>query len=123
MSWKAKCTIWFAREEKSSDVIDYQAHNLWLIDERLPFYSFFNSDKTIGQQTSDGEGGKKPDITFFDIALSFQQKKEPVPIIIVEFKRPGRDNYTAAENPIINVWIMFAKSKWVGRLLIQWGST
>lgn len=85
---------------KSSDGIDFQAHNLWLLDERLPFYTFFNSDKTIGQQTSDGEGGKKPDITFFDIAISFQQKKEPVPIIIVEFKRPGRDNYTAAENPI-----------------------
>lgn len=84
----------------TTDTTDYHSHNLWLIDERLPYYTFFNSDKPIGQQTQDGTGAKKPDITFFDVAFSFEQKKEPVPIIIVEFKRPGRNDYSSSENPI-----------------------
>jgi hypothetical protein len=84
----------------SADQTNYESHNLWLIDERLPYYTFFNSDRTIAQQTSTGEGGRKPDITFFDVAISFQQSREPVPLIIVEFKRPGRDDYTTSDNPI-----------------------
>jgi hypothetical protein len=85
---------------QSSDSINYDSHNLWLLDERLPYYTYFNSDKAISQQTESGEGTKRPDITFYDIALSFQQPREAVPIIIVEFKRPGRDDYTTSENPI-----------------------
>lgn len=84
----------------NADQLAYANHNLWLLDERLPYYTFFNSDLSIAAQTEKGKGGKEPDLTFFDISLAFEQNKEPVPIIIVEFKRPGRDDYSGAKNPI-----------------------
>lgn len=84
----------------TSDNIKLETHNLWLIDERLPYYYFFNSDIPLSDQMSESDTRKRPDITLSDVASSFEQRGANEPFIIVEFKRPGRDNYSAKDDPV-----------------------
>ncbi|RYG88104.1 MAG: hypothetical protein EON59_05455 [Alphaproteobacteria bacterium] len=82
-----------------SDNIKWETHNLWLIDERLPYYYYFNSDRRLSDQVDNGSG-RRPDITLSDVASAFQTRGNGEPFIIVEFKRPGRTTYTAEEDPV-----------------------
>lgn len=88
----------------TSQELSYEDHNLWLLDDRLAFYTYFNSDKRMNSQVG-GEttSTDRPDITLLDVSLGFQSEDANQPITIVEFKRPKRDNYTLADNPISQV--------------------
>lgn len=72
-------------------------HNLWIMDERLVFSEFIASDKKIGKKAK-GE----PDLVVFNQRKSFRTgDNEPSnPLIIVEFKRPKREDYAAEDDPI-----------------------
>ena len=83
-----------------SDNTKFETHNLWLIDERLPYYYFFNSDLPLSAQLEESDAKKRPDITLSDVASSFEQRGSNEPFIIVEFKRPGRDNYSSKDDPV-----------------------
>jgi len=88
----------------STEELTYEDHNLWLLDDRLAFYSYFRSDKPFTAQVSgDDASSERPDITFFDLGLGFDSNDQSHPITIVEFKRPKRDNYTLSDNPISQV--------------------
>lgn len=80
--------------------IKFETHNLWLIDERLPYYYYFNSDLPLKDQVDGSDDLRRPDITLSDVASSFQQRGSNEPFIVVEFKRPGRDNYNSKDDPI-----------------------
>ncbi len=86
--------------------LNYEDHNLWILDDRLAFYTYFNSDQNLGKQLKNPDSPlDRPDITAFDIfgeGLGFQQD-ESQPITIIEFKRPKRDDYTYDKNPINQV--------------------
>jgi hypothetical protein len=82
----------------TKDELDYEDHNLWIVDDRLAFYSYFNSDKQLKAQAPTDDT-RRPDITFFDLGLGFEQGSGSEPITIIEFKRPKRDNYTMEDNP------------------------
>lgn len=84
----------------NSDNIKLETHNLWLIDERLPYYYYFNSDLPLKDQVQDSSDRRRPDITLSDVASSFQQRGSNEPFIVVEFKRPGRDNYNSKDDPM-----------------------
>lgn len=81
----------------SKDVF-FDQQNLWMIDERLCFHTILTSDKKLNQvrgleQTS----GKEPDIFafFYDTPIGVAEL-DNLPgggIVIIEFKRPGRDDY------------------------------
>ena len=86
--------------KSSSATIKLETHNLWLIDERLPYYYYFNSDLPLSQQIEGSEDLRRPDITLSDVASAFQQRGSNEPLIIVEFKRPGRNNYNSKDDPI-----------------------
>lgn len=91
---------------KSDDIkIDYNQHNLWLIDERLAYsYSFF-SDIPIRKIFKDSESKQRPDGLFLDaVAMTDSTTGKATNVIIVEFKRPGRDDYTYTDNPFIQVF-------------------
>jgi hypothetical protein len=88
-----------------------ELENLWLIDERLVFHRLLTSDKplstlkkllvastTVVADTSDKND--EPDILIFDPALVTTESDSFETLGIVEFKRPGRDDYTLAKNPI-----------------------
>lgn len=50
--------------------LGYDDHNLWIVDDQLAFYSYFNSDKTLKATTGDATSSTaEPDITFFDLGI------------------------------------------------------
>jgi len=92
--------------QSTSDDIDYQSHNLWIIDEKLAYHYYLASDKKLSSMppintTSDNE----PDIIIFDKPFAFtDENRQPFRnISIIEFKRPGRNNYSDEDNPIQQV--------------------
>ncbi|MEQ8490818.1 MAG: hypothetical protein RKE52_19125 [Marinovum algicola] len=90
--------------KSTSSDLDYDDHNLWIVDDRLAFYSYFNSDTRMEKQVSDPTHPKdRPDVSIFDLGLGFENEDKSSPITIVEFKRPKIDNYTLEKNPITQV--------------------
>ena len=90
--------------KSTSDDLDYEDHNLWIIDDRLAFFSYFNSDKQMKAQIANPANPlDRPDISVFDLGLGFQNSDLSQPITVIEFKRPKRDDYTLEHNPITQV--------------------
>jgi len=84
----------------SSDEIDYLNQNLWLVDERFTYHNFLSSDETIKK----GRITERADIMIFNKTLAFTEDQSPYQsIVIIEFKRPQRDDYTDADNPVSQV--------------------
>src|SRR3546814_14206415 len=87
------------RRRKDSDDLDYDDHNLWILDERLNFTSYVSSDKPIGKSKGD-----RTDITVYNRRVAFRGENEASnPITIFEFKKPQRDNFadpSSKEDPI-----------------------
>ena len=85
---------------RTSDEIEYQSHNLWLIDERLSYCDYISSDIPFDNNPKE----ERTDILMLDmpVAVSDEQNtgREYETIIILELKRPMRDDYTLSENPI-----------------------
>lgn len=85
--------------------IPYNEQNLWMIDERLTYHSFIASDKQLRSiemlKTSSALRG---DVVIFDEKILFADTNpelHPInSITIIEFKRPGRDDYTDTDNPL-----------------------
>jgi hypothetical protein len=85
--------------------IDYDQHNLWLIDERLAYSYKFFSDKPLRQIFDEEEKEERPDGLFLD-AVSFTDSTNGNVnnVTVVEFKRPGRDDYSNRNSPIDQVY-------------------
>lgn len=83
---------------KDDREIEYEDHNLWLLDERFNFTQYIASDKVISSSDH-----KEPDLAiFYESGLFYRNGDNAItsPIAIVEFKRPKRTNYPDEENPI-----------------------
>lgn len=85
---------------RTSEEIEYQAHNLWLIDEKLAYCDYISSDVPFNNDSKEG----RPDVLLLDspVAVSDEENtgREYGTIIIFELKRPMRDDYTSSDNPI-----------------------
>lgn len=86
----------------------YSQHNLWMIDERLTYHWFLSSDKplkSLDEFTSDSS--LRPDLFIFDRKLALSEGEEgqqPLnSLVVIEFKRPQRDDYSDQENPLQQV--------------------
>jgi len=82
-----------------SETLNYENHNLWLLDERLVFSQYVASDKIISKSET-----KEPDLVVFNEELCIYRNGENIttsPITIFEFKRPKRTDYPDNENPIM----------------------
>ncbi len=86
-----------------SDSIQYDNHNLWLLDERLAYCSYIASDIPFNKKE------ERPDIVVLDnnplnlpVAMSEKENDgtEFDSIVIFELKKPQRDDYSAGNNPI-----------------------
>lgn len=84
---------------EDSDHIGTDYQNLWLLDERLNFTEFISSDKQFSEENKD-----RADVFIFHNQVAFRAGDDKQnPITIVEFKRPGRDDFAAVgnkENPV-----------------------
>lgn len=95
--------------KKNSDDVRAENMNLWILDERLAYHYWLASDIPMHNiEPIKVEGEDRPDLLIFNSAFAFSET-ENAPysaIVIVEFKRPMRNDYTEAEkdNPIVQVY-------------------
>ena len=94
--------------KQSEDIFQDDA-NLWMIDDRLTFHHYLSSDKPLKSVPFTGsESTKKPDIlalSIFDNPLLVSETLNPplASIVVVEIKRPMRDDLGKGEDPIKQV--------------------
>ncbi len=85
--------------KSDSDSIDFENHNLWIIDERLNFTSLVASDQEVNGKNSD-----RPDLLVFGKKVAFRGENEGEnPVTVFEFKRPMRDDFandSSREDPV-----------------------
>lgn len=89
--------------------VTYSQQNLWLIDERLTFHSYIGSDKQLRSQDEfQSTSALRPDLFIFDRKVSFAEPTEdqaPInSVVVIEFKRPMRDDYSEGDNPLDQVF-------------------
>lgn len=84
--------------------MEFEQHNLWMVDDRLAFFAYFNSDRQLSTYT-DVESKDRPDIAFFyDTCFAWRGEGEASnTVVLIEFKMPGRDNYNGNDNPVRQV--------------------
>lgn len=90
-----------------SDDVTPDQHNLWIIDEKLSYHQYLASDKPLNKiQQIDSDYESRPDLLiFFNSAFATADDEPPYNsgVVIFEFKRPMRDDYSENENPISQV--------------------
>ena len=88
----------FPMRQTSKDVF-FEQQNLWVIDERLCYHTILTSDKKVNSITGlENTHGKEPDILafFYDTPTGVREPEDGSgAVVIIEFKRPGRDNYSS----------------------------
>lgn len=81
----------------TSKDIFFDQQNLWLIDERLCFHTLLTSDKKLNSVRGlEGTSGREPDIFsfFYDTPIGVSEPSNSSGgVVIIEFKRPGRNDY------------------------------
>lgn len=92
--------------KKTSADVPIEQQNLWLIDERLSYHRYLASDLPLNQTEGlDVEGAKRPDLLIFEAPFAFVETDPPfLSVVIIEFKRAMRDDYSDDENPIAQVY-------------------
>ena len=97
----------------TSDTIDYEHHNLWILDDRLAFHHFAASDLPL-KQTMQTESEDRPDVVAFsDIDIESNTARS---VSIIELKKPMREEYD--ESPIAQI-IRMLKGIQGGSVLLQ----
>ncbi len=108
----------------TSDNINYDDHNLWMIDERLSYHQYLASDipfKSIKHLESKSK--ERPDLLILNNSFAFNESEKPYQsIVLIEFKRPMRDDYTDEENPISQI-NKYARQILAGEVLDKNGRT
>jgi hypothetical protein len=96
---------------KTSDEIDSESHNLWLIDEKLSYCRYISSDISFNNDPKE----KRVDLLILDSPVAVSDDSNDGSgfdsIIIFELKRPMRDDYTEKENPIAQLYEYVRKIK------------
>lgn len=87
--------IVFPMRATTDDVL-YSQHNLWLVDERLAYHSHISSDRSLAKTPlADSDAKLRPDLVVFDQKGVFADEgKSLTSVVLVEFKRPGRNGYS-----------------------------
>jgi hypothetical protein len=84
----------------TSDEVDYESHNLWLIDEKLSYCTFISSDVPFDNDPSQ----ERTDILVLDNPFAVSDCKNDGDvfdtIVIFEMKRPMLNNYGAKQDPM-----------------------
>jgi hypothetical protein len=95
----------------TSDEIDYETHNLWLIDEKLSYCSYISSDIYFDNDPKQ----ERTDILVLDNPVAISECKNDGTvfdtIVIFELKRPMKNDYTDKYNPIKQLYSYVRKIK------------
>ena len=100
-------------QRTTSGIVDYDEHNLWVIDERLVYHQYLASELAFSRQVEAPvavNGDERPDIIvyhekIFDEPMAFVLDANAAigGVSIIEFKKPQRKGYNEEENPIRQV--------------------
>lgn len=94
--------------KSASDNVLYNDHNLWMIDERLSFFSYISSDNSIDK---DNPHGRRWDIVCFDNPIAIRSGEElHNPIVVYEIKKPQRKWYPESEEHPLKQICSYIKS-------------
>ena len=93
----------FPMQKDSTGPEGMSQQNLWLIDERLAFSHFLASDKSFkGMPITGSQSLTRMDIVALRL-YAVGDASHPGELSIIEFKRPGRNDYNDDRNPIDQV--------------------
>lgn len=90
----------------TSDDVQFEEMNLWLIDDRLAYHQFLASDQPMkALPILESDVPRRMDIAVFDKAISYSADDDNInSITIVELKKPQRNDLVADDkNPINQV--------------------
>ncbi len=82
--------------KSTSEDVRVEHMNLWILDEKLAYHYYLASDKPLEQvEVLDIKSEDRPDILIFNRPIAFADSGPPFSaIVIVEFKRPARNDYS-----------------------------
>jgi len=93
----------------TSDDTPLAQMNLWLLDDRLYFHYYLASDMPFKEMkdTVQQDSQDRPDLAIFHRPMAFSDSLDQIgSVVLVEFKRPVRDDYNADDpkkNPVSQV--------------------
>ena len=93
-----------------SDFYDvlFEQQNLWIIDEKLTFHRYLASDTRLDkQETHEGADRQRPDLVIWNNPFSLSEEDSVASlnsVTIVEFKQPGKGDYSDDKNPVAQVY-------------------
>ncbi len=84
--------------KRTSDDVDYEQQNLWIIDERLAFQRYLASDLELRQvDVIESNELDRPDLLIFDNPIAMVEGEPINGVTIFEFKRPMRSDSNPVE--------------------------
>jgi hypothetical protein len=97
--------IIFPMQATSTDFAS-EHQNLWIIDERLTYHKYLASDKRMDKiDELQSKSKKRPDIVVFNNPSAFSETAAGMSsIVLIEFKKPGRDDYSNEDNPVVQIY-------------------
>ncbi|GAB1372741.1 hypothetical protein MASR1M45_28040 [Candidatus Kapaibacterium sp.] len=76
----------------TSEDVEFEQQNLWLIDEKLSFHRYLASDIYLNKKS-------RPDILIDIPTIWIDRERQPYQnIVLIEFKKPNRDDYNFSES-------------------------
>ena len=90
---------------KTSDDIQLDEHNLWVINEKLAFHDYLASDKSFNSiERTTSNSLQRADLLIFNTPHVLNEHSKPYSsIVIIEFKRPMKQDYSNQDNPILQI--------------------
>lgn len=86
------------------DDIHMNDHNLWIIDERLGYNKLLSSDLEFNKLSKKIDSKERPDLMIYNPVFGFGELDDSDCIYLVEFKRPGKENFDDPKyDPILQI--------------------
>lgn len=100
---KAIHSLIFPMNVDDQSDVGMDKQNLWLIDDRLTFVNYLASDMSFASiPITDSNSKQRMDLAALKL-YSVGPSDRAGELYIIEFKRPGRDDYASEDNPISQV--------------------
>ena len=88
----------------TSTDVHIDSHNLWIVDDKLTYYEHWASDKQMKRIIKEEGSANRPDVLLFNGRTAFHRPGTDQPIVIIEFKKPARNEYNDNENPFTQIY-------------------
>ncbi|NMG39249.1 hypothetical protein GRZ55_08345 [Chelativorans sp. ZYF759] len=88
----------------TSTDVHIDSHNLWIVDDKLTYYEHWASDKQMKRIIKEEGSSNRPDVLLFNGRTAFHRPGTDQPVVIIEFKKPARNEYNEDENPFTQIY-------------------